>query len=110
LDIATFPPVRIGVNKSIRFHCNAANDGSVPRELGDAVSSGRHVVDNFLGFKKKANSEYRIQSFLSSNEIIYRWETLFVLKFHREQLVVHPRTVNGLFDRFAEPKISDNCL
>jgi hypothetical protein len=60
--------------------------------------------------KKKANSEYRIQSFLSSNEIIYRWETLFVLKFHREQLVVHPRTVNGLFDRFAEPKISDNCL
>jgi hypothetical protein len=54
LDIATFPPVRVGVNKSIRFNRNAANDGSVPRELGDAVSSGRHVVDNVLGFKKKS--------------------------------------------------------
>ena len=51
----------------------------------------------------------RNQTLLSSIKVwIYRWETLFVLKFHREQLVMHSRTIDGFLDRFTEPEITDD--
>ena len=49
VHVSAFPPIRICVNQSVRFHRDSANDSSASvLSAGDVVSSRRHVVDNVL--------------------------------------------------------------
>jgi len=38
------------------------------------------------------------------------WETPFMLQCHGKQLMMDPGTVDGYFDRFPKPGISDDRL
>jgi hypothetical protein len=105
-NFAAFAVIGVGVNVAVQFQRNAVN-GRPALVLVQNVIFLHHLVGDILIQSSRIIIRL-LKSFYS--EFSNLWESGFVLKRHRKQLVVNFRSVDGLFDGLAEPQILDDGL
>ena len=102
VHISTLAEVGIGVDESVRFNCQPANDSS-SGVFGQVVPSARLVLNNVLLKRNRIN----IDKIYGLSLIFYQRKSFFVLKSHWEELVMNPWAVDSFFNSFSKPEVTN---
>ena len=105
VHISTLAEVGIGVDESVRFNCQPANDSS-SGVFGQVVPSARLVLNNVLLNCNGINID-KIYGRFFFKFFFYQRKSFFVLKSHWEELVMNPWAVDSFFNSFSKPEVTN---